>query len=253
MHVSSVSPHLACLSVSWDIDGTPAGTLSRSSPHRRQTPNQHSRFAQVDRSQLVTASVWSVCGRVPGRSALTLAPPLSTTNIVGLAQSAPPATSSPHAFHPDVTCDFLCPAWAERADRRPSRCTVAGAPAPTSPVAGPQRPATQGWRSPSPSSNHRAASGSLLPDSFSQPNIPMASPHSPNPLPPHLRNRPICLVHLKIAREVPRLLEFAILVWTIPAPVVQIHIAIPATDASGRVERLHHSANSLKRGRRLSF
>jgi len=57
-----------------------------------------------------------------------------------------------------------------------------------------------------------------------------------------------CLVHLKIARDVPRLLEFAILVWTIPAPVVQIHIAIPATDASGRVERLHHSANSLKRG-----
>jgi NTF2-like N-terminal transpeptidase domain len=62
-----------------------------------------------------------------------------------------------------------------------------------------------------------------------------------------------CLVHLKIARDVPRLLEFAILVWTIPAPVVQIHIAIPATDASGRVERLHHSANSLKRARRLSF
>jgi hypothetical protein len=57
-----------------------------------------------------------------------------------------------------------------------------------------------------------------------------------------------CLVQLKIARDVPRLLEFAILVWTIPAPVVQIHIAIPATDASGRVERLHHSANSLKRG-----
>jgi len=44
------------------------------------------------------------------------------------------------------------------------------------------------------------------------------------------------------------LLEFAILVWTIPAPVVQILIAIPATDASGRGERLHHSANSLKRG-----
>ena len=37
--------------------------------------------------------------------------------------------------------------------------------------------------------------------------------------------------------------------WTIPAPVVQIHIAIPATGASGRVERLQHSANSLKRGR----
>ena len=86
---------------------------------------------------------------------------------------------------------------------------------------------------------------------------------------PHLRRRPTpsrgsgrrnlnpdrtpslhhnCLVHLKIARDVPRLLEFAILVWTIPAPVVQIHIAISATDASGRVERLHHSANSLKRG-----
>ena len=44
------------------------------------------------------------------------------------------------------------------------------------------------------------------------------------------------------------MLEFAIFVWTIPPPVVQIHIAIPATDASGRVERLHHSANSLKRG-----
>jgi hypothetical protein len=43
------------------------------------------------------------------------------------------------------------------------------------------------------------------------------------------------------------LLEFAILVWTIPAPVVQIHIAIPATGASGRVERLQHSANSAVR------
>ena len=70
---------------------------------------------------------------------------------------------------------------------------------------------------------------------------------------PSPRQDNTCLVHLKIARDVPRLLEFAILVWTIPAPVVQIHIAIPATDASGRVERLHHSANSLKRGRRLSF
>ena len=39
------------------------------------------------------------------------------------------------------------------------------------------------------------------------------------------------------------------MVWTIPAPVVQIHIAIPATGASGRVERLQRSANSLKRGR----
>jgi hypothetical protein len=39
------------------------------------------------------------------------------------------------------------------------------------------------------------------------------------------------------------LLEFAILVWTIPAPVVQIDIAIPATGASGRVERLQHPAD----------
>jgi Bacterial fructose-1,6-bisphosphatase, glpX-encoded len=59
----------------------------------------------------------------------------------------------------------------------------------------------------------------------------------------------ICLVQLKIARDAPRLLEFAILVWTIPAPVVQLHIAISATEASGRVERRQHSANSLKRGR----
>ena len=39
------------------------------------------------------------------------------------------------------------------------------------------------------------------------------------------------------------MLEFAIFVWTIPAPVVQIDIAIPATGASGRVERLQHPAN----------
>jgi hypothetical protein len=64
---------------------------------------------------------------------------------------------------------------------------------------------------------------------------------------PRLQN--FCLVQLKIARDAPRLLEFAIWVWTIPAPVVQIHIAIPATGASGRVARLQHSANSLKRGR----
>ena len=36
----------------------------------------------------------------------------------------------------------------------------------------------------------------------------------------------VCLVHFKIARDARRLLEFAILVWTIPAPVVQIHLAI---------------------------
>jgi hypothetical protein len=64
-----------------------------------------------------------------------------------------------------------------------------------------------------------------------------------------LRRHRNCLVHFKIARDARRLLEFAILVWTIPAPVVQIHIAIPATGASGRGERPQHSANSLKPGR----
>jgi hypothetical protein len=48
-----------------------------------------------------------------------------------------------------------------------------------------------------------------------------------NDLPANLHRTPgKCLVHLKIARDAPRLLEFAILVWTIPAPVVQIHLAI---------------------------
>ena len=70
--------------------------------------------------------------------------------------------------------------------------------------------------------------------------------HTPEPQRPDRRSLH-CLVHFKIARDARRLLEFAILVWTIPAPVVQIHIAIPATGASGRVERLQHSANSLKR------
>ena len=58
-----------------------------------------------------------------------------------------------------------------------------------------------------------------------------------------------CLVQLKIARDDPHLLGFAIYMWTIPAQVVQIYLAISATGASGRVERLQHSANSLKRGR----
>ena len=42
----------------------------------------------------------------------------------------------------------------------------------------------------------------------------------------------ICLVRLKIAKDAPRLLWLAIYVWTIPAQVVQIHIAISATGAS---------------------
>jgi len=51
-----------------------------------------------------------------------------------------------------------------------------------------------------------------------------------------------CLVQLKIATDAPRLLGFAIYVWTIPAQVVQIDIASSATGASGRVERRQHAA-----------
>jgi hypothetical protein len=51
-----------------------------------------------------------------------------------------------------------------------------------------------------------------------------------------------CLVQLKIARNAARLLGFAILIWTIPAPVVRIDIASSATGASGRVERRQHAA-----------
>ena len=54
-----------------------------------------------------------------------------------------------------------------------------------------------------------------------------------------------CLVQLKIARDAP-LLEFAILAWTIPAPVVQVYIAISAIGASGRVERLQRAAQDPK-------
>ena len=57
----------------------------------------------------------------------------------------------------------------------------------------------------------------------------------------HPNRTPICLVHLKIARDAPRLLGFAIYVWTIPAQVVQIYIAISASAASGRVERLQRA------------
>ena len=78
---------------------------------------------------------------------------------------------------------------------------------------------------------------------------PWAPPRGPNwalyrwPLSAPIKSAPDCLVQLKIARDAPRLLELAILVWTIPAPVVQIDIAIPATGASGRVERLQHPAD----------
>ena len=52
----------------------------------------------------------------------------------------------------------------------------------------------------------------------------------------------LCLVQLKIARDDPHLLGFAIYIWTIPAQVVQIYLAISARGASGRVEQLQHSA-----------
>ena len=47
----------------------------------------------------------------------------------------------------------------------------------------------------------------------------------------------LCLVQLKIARNVPRLLGFAIYVWTIPVQVVQIHIAISLVWEAGRLAR----------------
>ena len=42
------------------------------------------------------------------------------------------------------------------------------------------------------------------------------------------------------------MLEFAILAWTIPAPVVQIYIAISSIGASGRVERRQRAAQDPK-------
>ena len=74
--------------------------------------------------------------------------------------------------------DVLCPAWAERADRRPNRLqdrTVLGdenLAFATTVVK---------------SSRRLQLSNSQIP---SQPNIPMASPHSPHPLPPHRAHTP---------------------------------------------------------------
>ena len=88
-----------------------------------------------------------------------------------------------------LTFDLLGPAWTERADRRRSRCAVAGAPAPTSPVAGPHRPrdANLAFATVLESSSRLRFS---TPRFLSQPNIPMASPHSPHPLPPHRAHTP---------------------------------------------------------------
>ena len=63
----------------------------------------------------------------------------------------------------------------------------------------------------------------------------------------------LCLVQLKIATDTPRLLGLAIWLWTIPAQVVQIDIAISATEPSGCVERRQarprvHGVPSLELG-----
>ena len=94
-----------------------------------------------------------------------------------LAQSAPRQRAAPTHFM--LTFDVLFPARAERADRRRNRCAVAGAPIPipTAPVAGPHR---------SRDGNLAFATVLLSTARFlSQPNIRMASPHSPHPLRPH--------------------------------------------------------------------
>ena len=124
--------------------------------------------------------------RLPG-SALTLAPPLSTTNIRVGTMPAPANQQSPRV--PMLTFDVLSLAWAERARRRPSRCAVAGAPAPASPLQGRSVP-----RRKAAFANHRCQSSCRLwfstPRFVSHPNIKMASPHSPHPLPPHLAHTP---------------------------------------------------------------
>ena len=63
----------------------------------------------------------------------------------------------------------------------------------------------------------------------------------------HLDRTPHVSSSLKIARDAPRLLGFAIYVWTIPAQVVQIYIAISASAASGRVERLQRAESGPRR------
>lgn len=103
--------------------------------------------------------------RLPGRSALTVAPPLSTTNICARTKRArqrPVARLLVPTFH------VLCPAWAERADRRPNRCAVTGAPVPTSPPQVRTIPsAMQTWRRPhsvlKSSCRHRFSTPRFLP------------------------------------------------------------------------------------------
>ena len=126
--------------------------------------------------------------RLPGRSALTLAPPLSTTNIRARIRRAPQRAAPTH-FHADVRPP-MSRVWAERADRR---------------------------REPG-DGRHRLKSSCRLqfPTPRSFPNRifrwlhHIHAIHCHHIVSTHLRNRPSCLVHLKIATDTPRLLGFAI-------------------------------------------
>ena len=126
------------------------------------------------------------------------------------SHGAPRQRAAP-PFHAAVTFDLLCPAWAERADRRPKG---AGTPGPTSPVAGPHRPS----RKPGVGHHRRQIVDRLgfsLPDPFSS-RISrwlhhIHAIHCHHAVSSHLRNCPHhhCLVQLKIARGTPRLLGCA--------------------------------------------
>ena len=144
-----------------------------------------------------------------------------------------------------LTFDVLCPAWAERADRRPNRCAVActGRTVPA---------ATHTWRRPAPFSNPCAASGSLLPDSF--PNRISRWLHHIHPIhrhhtvPTHLRNRPIMSRPVEDCEGCPALAGVRNLSLDDPSAGCSDHIAISATAAGSRRAAATRRAGSLKRG-----
>jgi hypothetical protein len=100
-----------------------------------------------------------------------------------------PATSSPHAFHADVRLPMSRVGRACRSHG--NWCAVADAPIPipTSPVAGPHRPRDASLALAT-VLNSSCRLRFSTPRFFSHPNIPMASPHSPHPLPPHRAHTP---------------------------------------------------------------
>ena len=137
--------------------------------------------------------------RLPGRSALTLAPPLSTTNIRARTK-ARPGNGSRHAFHADVTFDVLCPAWAERADRRPSRRTGSHVPRLQCRAVPPRKPGVGHHRSqvlvPPPVLYSQIPFPTEYPDGFTTftPSIATTPcPHTSKtvPSPPPLLSRPV--------------------------------------------------------------